>query len=104
MSICAVILHDAPAIAGLNFRPIRGEEDAAALHAIHMGRMAHDEVDPLSASEDLPSHEHLRASLAKAVAGRQQDQWLVAQINEHVVGYSQIESWPEADGTWVYLT
>jgi len=29
---------------------------------------------------------------------------LVAQIDDLVVGYSQIISWPEADGIWVYLT
>ena len=103
MTTESISLHDAPAIPGLSFRPVRGEEDAAALYAVHAGRMAHDEVDPLSTSEDFPSHVHLCASLSKAVAGRQQDQWLVAQINERVVGYSQIECWPEADGTWVYL-
>jgi len=99
-----VHLPDAPAIAGLSFRAIRGEEDAAALHAVHVGRMAHDAVDPSSTFEDFPSREHLQASLSKAVAGDQQDQWLVAQIDEHVVGYSQVECWPEGDGTWVYLT
>jgi len=99
-----VHLPDAPAIAGLSFRSIRGEEDAAALHAVHVGRMARDAVDPLSTFEGWPSCEHLQDSLSKAVAGSQQDQWLVAQIDGGVVGYSQIECWPESDGTWVYLT
>jgi len=88
----------------VSFRSIRGEEDAAALHNVHVGRMAHDEVDPLSTSEDFPSREHLHALLSKAAAGSQQDQWLVAQIDERVVSYSHIECWPEGDGTWVYLT
>jgi ribosomal protein S18 acetylase RimI-like enzyme len=99
-----VHLPDAPAIAGLSFRPIRGEEDADALYAVHVGRMVHDEVDPLSTFEDFPSREHLHVSLSKAVAGSRQDHWLVAQIGERVVGYRHIACWPEGDGTWVYLT
>ena len=100
----SVYLPDAPAIAGLSFRSIHGEEDAAAMHAVHVGRMAHDQVDPLCTFEDWPGLEHLRSSLSKAVAAGQQDQWLVAQVGEQVVGYSQLECWPEGDGTWVYLT
>jgi len=64
-----VHLPDAPAIAGLSFRPIRGEEDADALYAVHVGRMVRDEVDPLSTFKDFPSREHLHVSLSKAVAG-----------------------------------
>jgi mycothiol synthase len=97
-------LPDAPAIAGLHFRPARGVEDAEALYAVHTGRLAHDGIDPLSNLEDVPSLEGLRAALSQAAAGRQLDQWLVAQIYERVVGYSQLECWPEGDGTWVYLT
>jgi len=97
-------LPDAPAIAGLHFRPARGAEDAEALYAVHTGRLAHDAVDPLSSLEDVPSLEGLRAALSQAAAENQFDQWLVAQIDDQVVGYSQIENWPEGDGTWVYLT
>lgn len=97
-------IPDAPAIAGLSFRPIRGAEDADALHAIHVGRMARDEVDPLSTLESPPSREQLQASLSQVVAENQQDRWLVAQIGGRAVGYSRIGCWPEADGTWVYLT
>ena len=43
-------------------------------------------------------------SLSQAVAENRQDRWLVAQVDERVVGYSRIISWPEGDGTWVYLT
>ena len=99
-----VHLPDAPAVAGLSFRSTRGEEDAAALYAVHVGRMAHDEVDPLSTFEDFLSLERLQASLSQALAENQQDRWLVAQVGERVVGYSQIKCWPEGDGTWVYLT
>jgi len=96
---------DAPDIASLGFRHVRGEGDADALYAVHLGRMTHDEIDPSSNFEDVPgSRERLRTSLSKAVAENRQDQWFVAQVDEQVVGYSQIESWLEGDGTWVYLT
>ena len=85
-----IILSDAPDIAGLSFRSIRGEQDAEALHAVHEGRMARDGADPLSNSEDLPSVERLCESLSRAVAAGEGDRWLVAQIGECVVGYSQI--------------
>ena len=104
MSTDAIILPDAPAVAGLSFRPIRGEQDAEALYAVHAGRLAHDQVDPFSSFEDLPSREGLGAELSQALAEGRQDQWLVAQVQEQVVGYSQLEGWPEDDGTWVYLT
>jgi len=99
-----IVLRDAPELPGLSFRLIRGERDAEALHAIHAGRMAYDQVDPVSRFEDLPSCEGLRASLSQAVAEGHQDQWLVAEVEEQVVGYSEMDWWPEEDGTWVYLT
>ncbi len=103
MSIAPIILANAPAIAGLSFRPILGEPDADALYAVQVGRMAQDKIDPLCASEGFPTRDSLHAELAQAIAESRQDQWLVAQIDERVVGYSQIECWPEGDGTWVYL-
>ena len=103
MSTDPIILPDMPAIEGLYFRSIRGEEDADALYAVHAGRIAHDAVDLLSTSEGLPSRDDLRAALGRVVAAQQQNQRLVAQVNEQVVGYSLIESWSEEDGRWVYL-
>lgn len=94
----------APVIAGLHFRRPRGEQDADALHAVHLGRMAHDQLTPLSLSESLPGRERLQETLSRAAAQDRLNRWLVAQIDDLVVGYSQVVSWPEADGTWVYLT
>jgi ribosomal protein S18 acetylase RimI-like enzyme len=99
-----IVLADAPDLPGLRFRPIRGEQDAEALHAVHAGRMAHDQVDPLSRFEDVPSCEGLRASLSQAIAEGRQDHWLVAEVRDQVVGYSEMDWWREEDGTWVYLT
>ena len=97
-------LPDAPAIPGLLFRPIRGEEDAAALQSVHEGRRVHDTVDPLSTLEGIPTLDDVRAVLTAAAAAGQHDRWLVAQVGEQVVGYCRAISWREADGMWVYLS
>ncbi len=88
-------------IPGLTFRPVRGPEDAEALLAVHTGRVVCDGVNPNGELEDFPSLDDLREELSSA-NGRQ-DQWQVAQVNAQVIGYSVLESWPEDDGTWVYL-
>jgi ribosomal protein S18 acetylase RimI-like enzyme len=95
---------NAPDITGLYFRHARGEQDADALHAVHFSRTAHDQLTPLSLSESLPSRERLQEALSRAAAQDHLDRWLVAQMDDLVVGYSQIIGWPEGDGTWVYLT
>jgi ribosomal protein S18 acetylase RimI-like enzyme len=97
-------LPDAPAIAGLAFRPLRGLEDAAALYAIHQTRRIHDEVDPLSTLESVPTLEQVRTILSDAVAAGHPDRWLLAQVDETVVGYNRVLSWQEMDGMWVYLS
>jgi mycothiol synthase len=99
-----VVLPDAPALAGLSFRHIRGQEDAEALCAVRVGSVARDATDLLSTSEGVPEREQMSAMLSEAVADHEQDQWLAAQIGVDVVGYSRISFWPESDGTWVYLT
>ena len=100
----SIILPDAPAIAGLSFRHIRGVQDADAVYAIHLGRKEHDQVDPLSTLESLPSREQILATFSQMVAENRSDRSLIAQVDERVVGYSRITSWPEGDKTWVYLT
>jgi len=92
-----------PNIPGLIFRPVRGPEDAESLQAVHTGRMACDGVNPKGELEDFPPLDYLREELASAVADGRQDQWQVAQVGDQVVGYSVLESWPEDDGTQVYL-
>jgi mycothiol synthase len=88
---------------GLRLRPIRGEEDAPDLVAIHLARKDHDQVDPLSTLESIPSLESMQTALTHAMAKGQQEDWLVAEVDKRVVGYGRIASWPERDGTWVYL-
>jgi mycothiol synthase len=94
---------DAPEIAGLCFRTVRGPSDTESLYAVHARRAAHDGIDFMSTFEDYPRLGSLQQALSKAVSIDQQNQWLVAQVNDQVVGYSQLESWLEDDGTRVYL-
>ncbi len=103
MSTGAIVLSDVPAIEGLSFRVIRGEEDADAVYALRAGCVERDQVDLLSTSEGLPSRAEFHTTLAKAAAAQQQDRRLVAEINGEVVGYGLIDSWSEDDGRWVYL-
>lgn len=102
MSADLIILSGGPTIEGLSFRSIR-EQDADALVAVHAARFARDGIDPLSNHEDWPGRDDFKTALSEAIAAGQQNQWLVAQVGDRVVGYSQIECWPETDGTWVYL-
>lgn len=104
MSAAPTSLPHALAVPGLSLRPLRGEEDAADLAAVRAGCALRDRVDPLSISESVPTRESMRATLARALANGQQAGWLIAEVQGHVVGYSQLVSWPEADGTLVYLT
>jgi mycothiol synthase len=90
-------------IEGPGFRPIRGEQDATNLVTIHLDRKDQDQVDPLSTLESIPSIVSMRGSLSDAIAKSREEDWLVAEVDERVVGYSRIASWLERDGTWVYL-
>jgi len=63
-------------VAGLSFRPIRGEQDADALSAAHAARAAHDHLDPFSSSGVLPSREDLGRSLAEAATEDRQEMGL----------------------------
>jgi mycothiol synthase len=104
MATDSIFLPDAPAIAGLSFRHIRGAQDAEAVYAIHMGRKECDQIDPLSTVESLPSRDQILTTLSQVAQENHQDRTLIAEVNERVVGYGRITSWREGDGTWVYLT
>jgi hypothetical protein len=67
MSTTRIIIPDRPDIEGLYFRSIRGEEDADALYAIHVGCVTHDKIDLLSKIEYLPGLDRLRDGLLESV-------------------------------------
>ncbi len=103
MTAIPVVAPGIPNIEGFSFRSIKGEEDANVLYAVHTGRINHDKVDLTLHHEDMPTLDRLRSYLSQAVEASEQQLWLVAQVHERVVGYSQIESWHEEDGVWVYF-
>lgn len=85
------------------FRNPYGEQDAAALAAIHAGRAAQDQVDPFSILEGSLDQEAIRVALAQAAASHQLDRWRLAEVEGQVVGYGNLGSWHEEDGRWVYV-
>lgn len=93
---------DFPAAPGLRLRPL-APGDADGLYAVHTGRAACDEVDPFSPLEDMPSLKGMRREVEQSLADQQQEMWRVAEVNGQIAGYSQMESWLEEDGRWVYL-
>ena len=99
----SLVVPEAPAIAGLVFRPLQGEADVEAVYALRTECAAADGVDPLSTLESWPTREQLREMLAGAAAAGQHDQWLMAQVHERMMGYARLAGWPELDGTWVCL-
>jgi mycothiol synthase len=94
---------DLPAIEGINFRSICLEDDLDAIYALRVECGQRDKVDLLSASEGLPSREELRAGLSQASDTKPSKRLLIVEVKGQIVGYSQIISWHEDDGCWVYL-
>ena len=87
----------------LVFRPLKGEEDYAALAAVHEGSKTWDQVDPLSARESVPTAEDLAATFPIEEVRNNQD-LLVVMVEGTVVGYIQmLWRWTEESGTRVYL-
>jgi mycothiol synthase len=103
MSTTRTFTADLPSLKGVRFRSIRGEKEADALYAIHTGRTAHDMVNLSLHNEDFPSLDELHSDLLRAIAAGEKDRWLVAQIHNRVIGYSQLANWHEEDELWVYF-
>jgi len=103
LAVNPVLVPGLPANNGLRFRSFIGGEDAEARYAVLAGRVARDDVDPWSSSEDFPSRDELRATLSQAASAGLQNQWLVARIKDRIVGSSRTAGWPEMDGMRVYL-
>ena len=91
------------AIPGLSFRHVVGE-DAQPLFEVHEQCADHDQVDRLSSIEHAPTQNDLTRWLIEVVQQEHTHNWLVAQVDDTLVGYSRIIWWQEEDGTWVYLT
>ncbi len=98
------VLEKAPAIAGLRFRHVSDARDAEALFRVHEQRADHDQTDRLSSIEHTPTQEDLARWIAQVVQEGHNSNWLIAEVNGEVIGYSRINWWTETDGMWVYLT
>lgn len=99
----AVVVREAPAIPGLRFRHVV-EADASALFEVHEQCQDRDQVDRHSSIEYTPMLADLARWLATVMTERRQADWLVAEIEDEVIGYSRVLWWTETDGMWVYLT
>ena len=99
-----LFIEKAPTIAGLRFRHVSDARDAEALFSVHEQCADRDQTDRLSSIEHAPTQADLERWIVQAVQQGHSPDWLVAQINTEVVGYSRIVWWTETDGMWVYLT
>ena len=97
-------IEKAPAIKGLRFRHVSDVGDAEALFGVHEQCADHDQTDWLSSIEHTPTQKDLAVRLAQAIQKGNASTWLIASINESIVGYSRVVWWTETDGMWVYLT
>lgn len=97
-----VILPDAPAIPGLNFRQFRDESDFAAMVAVIEDCQGHDKVDPLSSQAGIPTVAELTESFASAENIDLNHDMLIVAIENRVIGFQWVRWWTQADETWVY--
>lgn len=98
-----VFVEEAPALPGLRFRHVVAE-DAPALFAVHARCADHDQIDRLSSIEYAPTQNDLAQQLTTVFQQGHAPNWLIAQVNEDVIGYCRINWWREVDGIWLYLT
>jgi mycothiol synthase len=102
-------LHDplhalrAPALPGLTFRHFATPDDYAAMLAIRLHSAAHDQIDPRSSREGLPTEADLRATFPETTMRGHPD-LLLAAIDDQLVGYNHVLwRWTEVTGVRVYL-
>src|SRR5262249_36873762 len=92
---------ETPPINGLLLRPFRGEPDYAGLVELHEASSSHDQVDPLSSLEHVPTVDGIAAS---SVLGQEPEHGLrVAAVKGCIVGYTSTVWWEETDGHVLYL-
>lgn len=96
-------LRDPPAIDGLRFRRWKDRDDYQQMAAVREGSRVWDQVDILSAREDVPTSEDLASTFPEAEVQDSPDLLLV-EIHGQIVGYNHVFwRWTEATGTRVYL-
>ncbi|MDX3229584.1 GNAT family N-acetyltransferase [Streptomyces sp. ME19-01-6] len=91
----------APSMAGVSFRPYRGEADHPALLRVRLGCRNEGGVHADSVVEPMPTAEGI-ADFATAPEDPSRDQ-IIVEHGGTVVGHAHIISWTDGDGTVVYL-
>jgi ribosomal protein S18 acetylase RimI-like enzyme len=98
-----VSLPHAHTIPGLVFRPYHGTYDLSAMVAVREGSSVHDQIDPQSAREGIPTVEDLAPGVIDMNPPGTPD-LLLAEVDGQVVGYNDVGNrWTEVTGTRVYL-
>lgn len=85
-------------INNLNFRPFSGGDDIISL----VEGKDKDKIDINSTLEDIPTIQGFTDSLNEDNCIPEED-ILVVEIGNQVIGYAKIGWWTENDGTWVFL-
>lgn len=96
-------MQGATSVAEITFRHYIGPDDFAAMLAIIEGKRDWDQVDPESTVESLPTLEEIATSWGALSLEFLEQNLLFAEVCGQVIGYSAVDHWPEADGTWLYL-
>jgi mycothiol synthase len=79
-------------------------EDSQAIHDVALRAAEHDQVDPLSTLEAIPTLEELVGSLETNHTNPNTDIFVaVDDETNDIVGYGQVGWWREDDGTFLYL-
>jgi mycothiol synthase len=97
------LVPEPPAIPGLSFRHFTSPADYAAMAAIRLGSARHDQIDPRSSREGIPTADDLRAAFPEATVIDNPDLLLVA-LHDQIIGYNHVLwRWTEVTGVRVYL-
>jgi mycothiol synthase len=97
------MLRGTPAIPGLRFRRWRDRDDYSQMAAVRAGSREWDQVDPLSAREDVPTAVDLESAFPQLEVQDSPD-LLLAEVDRQIVGYNHVFwRWTEVTGTRVYL-
>lgn len=102
-SVSCLKLPNPPVIDGLRFRRWKDRDDYQQMAAVREGSKVWDQVDILSAREDVPTAQDLASTFPEAEVQDSPDLLLV-EIHGQIVGYNHVFwRWTEVTGTRVYL-
>jgi hypothetical protein len=92
---------NAPQIEGLVFRKFRGITDIAQMWLVRKQVANWDKVDPQSSRESLPAEKEFVTEWSSVSVGT--SKCIIVEVDEKIIGYSQLMSWTEQDAKQVYL-